>query len=63
MAVCEGVAVAVRVALGVCEGEAVAVNVLVGVKEGVGLGVKFGSRQIGVESERLRGSRVWPCSS
>ena len=57
MAVCEGVAVAVRVALGVN------VNVLVGVKEGVGLGVKFGSRQIGVESERLRGSRVWPCSS
>ena len=57
MAVCEGEAVAVRVALGVN------VSVLVGVNEGVGLGVKFGSRQIGVESERLRGSRVWPCSS
>jgi hypothetical protein len=37
--------------------------VLVGVGEGVGLGMKFGSRQTGVESLRLRGSRVCPYSS
>jgi hypothetical protein len=40
--------------VGVRDGVAVAV----GVKVGVGLGVKFGSRQTGAESVRLRGSRV-----
>ena len=47
------------------EGVSVRVGVNDGVKVGVGvvLGVNVGSRQAGIESERLSGSRVLPCSS
>ena len=61
----EGVAVAVGVLVGlgvnvdVCEG----VKVALGVSDGVTLAVNRGSRQMGVESLRLNGSRVFPCSS
>jgi hypothetical protein len=41
----------------------VKVRVGVDVKVGVALGVKFGSRQMGVESLRGAGSRVLPRSS
>ena len=56
----EGVKVreGVTVAVGVRVEVGVNVNVFVGVNDGVALGVKFGSRQTGVESLRLRGSRV-----
>jgi hypothetical protein len=50
-----GMGVNVDVWVGVCEGVKVA--------EGVALGVYVGSRQKGVESLRLNGSRVLPCSS
>ena len=55
----EGVAVAVGVRVGL----GVTVEVFVGVKVGVALGVNVGSRQTGIESLRLSGSRVLPCSS
>ena len=57
------VAVGVRVGLGVNVGVREGVIVAVGVSEGVALGVNEGSRQTGVESLRLNGSRVLPCSS
>ena len=55
----EGVAVAVGVRVGL----GVTVEVFVGVRVGVALGVNVGSRQTGIESLRLSGSRVLPCSS
>lgn len=55
----EGVAVAVGVRVGL----GVTVEVFVGVRVGVALGVNVGSRQTGIESVRLSGSRVLPCSS
>ena len=55
----EGVAVAVGVRVGL----GVTVEVFGGVRVGVALGVNVGSRQTGIESVRLSGSRVLPCSS
>ena len=59
--VAEGVNVRVGVLVAVREG--VTVRVIVGVSDGVALGVYVGSRQMGVESPRASGSRVFPCSS
>ena len=58
-----GVKDGVKVNVAVAVGLGVNVAVLVGVSVEVALGVKDGSRQTGVESLRLRGSRVSPCSS
>lgn len=58
-----GVNVAVAVFVGVRVGLGVMVDVFVGVRVGVALGVYVGSRQTGIESLRLNGSRVLPCSS
>lgn len=52
-----------EVEVGVRVGLGVNVDVLVGVSDGVALGVYVGSKQTGVESLRLSGSRVSPYSS
>ncbi len=55
-----GVLEGVKVEVGVLVGLGVNVEVFVGVSDGVALGLYVGSRQMGVESPRPKGSSVSP---